>query len=194
MKSRAVRYSFVIAVSLLLALAATIVVAGAGRRSPSSQAPTLPPPPTPGPPLTDAPYEPYEPGGEPVRNRDEAIQRALLIESGMAVREQPLTEEVLAANPDMVIIERYATRQEASDVYGLGTWTEPEVMSEPVWVVRIKGKVCLRMPGALTFEEASDGKVCEEGDGVTYVISQKTGYLLAMGTSARTRSEMLAGD
>ena len=187
MKSRVVRYPFVIAISVLLALAATIVVAGATRWSPPSQNP--PPPPTPGPPPTDVPYKPE--GGEPVRTREEAIQRALLIESGMAVREQPLTEEVLAANPDMVVVERYATRQEASDVYGLGTWIEPEVMSEPVWVVRIKGKVCLRMPGALTFEEASDGKVCEEGDGVTYVISQKTGYLLAMGTSARTRSEML---
>jgi hypothetical protein len=190
MKSQAIRYSLIIAVSLLLTLAAMIVVAGASRWSPPSPIP--PPPPTPGPPPTAAPYKPE--GGEPVRNRDEAIQRALLIESSMAVREQPLTEEVLAANPDMVIVERYATRQEAADVYGFGTWIETEVMSEPVWVVRIKGKVCLRIPGVVTFEEGSDGKVCEEGDGVTYVISQKTGYLLAMSTSAQTRSERLAGD
>ena len=185
MKSKAIRYSFIIAVSVLLALTATIVVVGAGWLSPPSQSP---PPPTPGPPPTDVPYKPE--GGEPVRNRDEAIQRALLIESGSAVREQPLTEEVLAANPDMVIVERYATRQEASDVYGFGTWTEPGVMSEPVWVVRIKSKVCLSMPGGLGIPEGS-GKGCVEGDGVTYVISQQTGYLLAMGSSARTQSEML---
>jgi hypothetical protein len=114
-----------------------------------------------------------------------------LIESGSAVREQPLTEEVLAANPDMVIVERYATRQEASDVYGFGTWTEPGVMSEPVWVVRIKGKACLMtVGGGYGFEEAG----CVESDGVTYVISQKTGYLLAMSTSAQPWSERLAGD
>jgi hypothetical protein len=125
-----------------------------------------------------------------VRTREEAIQRALLIESGMAVREQPLTEEVLAANPDMVIVERYATRQEAADVCGFGTWIEPEVMSEPVWVVRIKGKACLRMPGGIP-DEGSEQQGCDETDGVTYVISQQTGYLLAMGSSARTQSEML---
>ena len=182
MKSKTVRYSFIITVSLLLTLATTIIVAGAGRWSLWSQTP--PPPPTPGPPSTSAPYKPE--GGEPVRNRDEAIQRALLIDSGPAVREQPLTRELLAANPDMVIVERYATRQEASDVYGFGTWVEPGVMSEPVWVVRIKGKACIKTVGGLGF-----GEECEETDGVTYVISQKTGYLLAMGMGAQTRSEML---
>lgn len=185
MKSKAVHYTFVITVSVLLTLATTIIVAGAGRWSPWSQTP--PPPPTPGPPPTAVPYKPE--GGEPVRNRDEAIQRALLIESGMAVREQPLTEEMLAANPDMIIVESYATRQEASGVYGFGTWTDPAVMSEPVWVVRIKGKACLSMPGGIPDEDSEQG--CDETDGVTYVISQKTGYLLAMGTSARTQSEML---
>jgi hypothetical protein len=114
-----------------------------------------------------------------------------LIDSDWAAREQPLTKEMLAANPDMVIVERYATRQEASDVYGLGTWTEPEVMSEPVWVVRIKGKACLMtVGGGYGFEEAG----CVESDGVTYVISQKTGYLLGMSTSAQTRSERLSQD
>ncbi len=175
MKSKAVRYWSIIAVSVLLILATAIIVAGAGLWSPSSSTP--PPPPTPGPPPTPLPYEPK--GGEPVRNRDEAIQRALLMESRGAVREQPLT-------PDMIIVERYATRQEASDVYGFGTWTEPGVMSEPVWVVRIKGKVCLSMPGGLGSRQG-----CEETDGVTYVISQKTGYLLAISSSAETWSETL---
>jgi hypothetical protein len=175
MKSKAVRYWFIIIVSVLLTLATAIIVAGAGHWSPSSQTP--PAPPTPGPPPTSAPYKPE--GGEPVGNRDEAIQRALLIDSRGAVREQPLT-------PDMVIVERYATRQEAADVYGFGTWTEPGVMSEPVWVARIKGKVCLSIAGGL-----GSGKKCVESDGVTYIISQKTGYLLAISGSAETRSEML---
>jgi len=178
MNSKAVRYWSIIAVSALLILATTIIVAGAGLWSPSSSTP--PPPPTPGPPPTPLPYEPK--GGEPVRNRDEAIQRALLIDSDLAVREQPLT-------PDMIIVEGYATRQEAANVYGFGTWTEPGVMSEPVWVVRLKGKVCLRMPGAGA--GLASGKNCIEADGATYVISQKTGYLLNMSSGARTRSEKL---
>ena len=186
MKLKATRHLLIVTVSLLATLTIAVIVVGAGSWKPSS---TPLPPPTPGPPPTSAPYKPE--GGEPVRNRDEAIQRALLIESGSAVREQPLTEEVLAANPDMVIVERYATRQEASDVYGFGTWTEPGVMSEPVWVVRIKGKACLMtVGGGYGFEEAG----CVESDGVTYVISQKTGYLLAMSTSAQPWSERLAGD
>ena len=180
MNWKAVRYWLIITVSVLLTLATTIIVASAGLWGPSSQTP--PPPPTPGPPPTPLPYKPE--GGEPVRNRDEAIQRALLIDSDLAVREQPLT-------PDMIIVERYATWQEAADVYGFGTWTEPGVMSEPVWVVRIKGKVCLRLPGAILKPKERSGKSCVEGDGVTYVISQKTGYLLAISSSAETRSEML---
>lgn len=175
MKSKAVHYWSIIAVSVVLTLATAIIVAGAGVWSPSSSTP--PPPPTPGPPPTPLPYKPE--GGEPVRNREEAIQRALLIDSDLAVREQPLT-------PDMIIVERYATRQEASDVYGGGVFGDPEVASEPVWVVRIKGKVCLRTPGGL-----GSVKGCVEGDGVTYVISQKTGYLLGTNNSARTRSERL---
>jgi hypothetical protein len=177
MKSKLVRYWFIIAVSVLLTLATAIIVAGAGVWSPSSSTP--PPPPTPGPPPTPWPYKPE--GGEPVRNRDEAVQRVLLMESDSAVREQPLA-------PDMIIVEQYATRQEASDVYGFGTWTEPGVMSEPVWVVRIKGKVCLKTPGGVV---EGPRKECEEAEGVTYVISQKTGYLLAISSSAETRSEML---
>jgi hypothetical protein len=88
----------------------------------------------------------------------------------------------------MIIVERYATRQEAADVYGGGGFGDPEVASEPVWVVRIKGKVCLRTPGGLGSVKV---KGCVEGDGITYVISQKTGYLLGTINSARTRSERL---
>lgn len=189
MKSKAMRYSFVIAVSALLALATTIIVTGAGRWSPSSQAPSFPSPPTPGPPPTDIPYEPER--GEPVRNREEAIQRVLLIDSDWAAREQPLTKEVLAANADMIIVEQYATRQEAADEYFGDGFGDPAVASEPVWVVRIKGKACLMtVGGGYGFEEAG----CVETDGVTYVISQKTGYLLGMSASAQTRSERLSQD
>lgn len=188
MKSKSVRYSsVVIAVSLLLALAATTVVACATRWSPPPQSP--PPPPTPGPPPTSAPYKPE--GGEPVRNREEAIQHVLLIDSDWAAREQPLTKEMLAANPDMIIVEQYATRQEAADRYFGDGFGDPAIASEPVWVVRIKGKACLMtVGGGYGFEEAG----CVESDGVTYVISQKTGYLLGMSTSAQTRSERLSQD
>jgi hypothetical protein len=173
MKLKAIHHLLVIGVPLLATLTVVTLVVGAASRKPS---PTPPPPPTPGPAPTSVPYKPE--GGQPVRSREEAIQRALSLDSTCTVREQPLTEEVLAANPDMIIVESYATRQEASDVYFGDVFPDPEIASEPVWVVIIRGKVSVQVLG---FGVPPGGL---EADGVTYVISQKTGRLLALSTGA----------
>jgi hypothetical protein len=91
------------------------------------------------------------------------------------VREQPLTEAFIATHPDMVVVERYATRQEASDVYWGHVFPDPEVASEPVWVVTIKGKVSARTIGGLgTLPDII------ETDGMTYVFSQLDGQVLGI--------------
>ncbi|MDY7041096.1 MAG: hypothetical protein SVX38_09560 [Chloroflexota bacterium] len=173
MKLKAIRPLLIVGVPLLATLTVVTLVVGAasGRLSP-----TPPSPPTPGPAPTSVPYKPE--GGQPVRSREEAIQRALALDSAWTVREQPLTEEVLAANPDVIIVEPYVTRQEAADVYFGDVFPDPEIASEPVWVVVIKGKVSVQVLG---FGVPPGGV---EADGVTYVISQKTGYLLALSTGA----------
>jgi hypothetical protein len=72
----------------------------------------------------------------------------------------------------MVVVEPYATRQEAADTYWGDGFGDPEIASESVWVVAIKGEVSVMMIG--------QGFV--EADGVTYVISQKDGKLLRVVT------------
>ena len=153
---------------------------------PSSEK-AAPSPPTPGPIPTLAPYIPE--GGEPITNEEEAIRQALLIDSDWAIREQPLTEADLAASPDQVIVEFYPTRQEAEAVYLGGGSPVQDIASEPVWVVRIRGDVLVQTVGGLQRGDEEPTR----SDGVTYIISQETGSLLAISGSAQTRSERLNG-
>lgn len=170
-------------VSLLVIVVA--VINNVDAISPSSEK-AVPPPPTPGPPPTLAPYEPV--GGKPIDNEKDAIRQALLIDSDWATRDQPLTEEYLTANPDKIIVEFYSTRQEAEAVYFGGGSPIREIASEPVWVVRIKGNVHVQVVGG---PRRGGGEESEIADGVTYIISQKTGELLGISGSAQTRSERL---
>lgn len=127
------------------------------------------PPPTPGPQPT---LVPDTSTGVPVTSHTEAIRRVVALEKFWAAREQSLTEEQIAAHPDRVVVEYYATRGEASDVYSGGHFGDPEIESEPVWVVIIKGKVHVTIIGIA----GRDGPV--EADGVTYIISARTGKVL----------------
>lgn len=163
------RSALVISASLLAILAAAVVVGAASPWTLEHQRPPLPP--TPGPPPTPV-QDVGTTRGEAVINRDEAIQRALFLDSQGTIRERPLTKETIAANPEMVVVEPYATRQEAADTYWGDGFGDPEIASESVWVVAIKGEVSVMMIG--------QGFV--EADGVTYVISQKDGKLLRVVT------------
>jgi len=177
MKLKTTNYMIIIAVLLL----ATLIIAGGAISGQSS--PVLPLPPTPGPAPTWAP-DAYISEGTPITSRDQAVQRALLLDSAWTAREQPLTEEVITANPNMITVEHYATRQEASNVYRWGDFPEPEVASEPVWVVIIKGKVAVRVlggfPPVFTRDEKAAFTGWEEADGVIYCFSQETGLLLSL--------------
>lgn len=172
MKTKAAGYFPIIGILMLvIILAATAVAVATPPWGWWSGAPTPVPPPTPGPEPTVAPS--LASGGVPVTNRDEAIHRALYYDSLWTIREEPLTEETVAANPDRIVVESYATRQEASDVYWGDEFADPEIASEPIWVVIIKGKVFVRVVGGL-------GTMPEfvEADGVTYGISALDGKLL----------------
>ncbi len=182
MKLKAMRYLFVIAVALLVVSIFTMVVVDADRWSPPSKVPpppptptTFPPPPTETPPTLDLDHL-------IVASREQAIDWALYYDSAWAIRDQPLTKEMLAAQPEMIIVEEYATRREANEVYGMGILNES--VSPPVWIVIIKGKVSVNMPGL-----ASVGGPMES-DGVTYFICKVDGSLIGLSTSiARKRSE-----
>jgi hypothetical protein len=96
----------------------------------------------------------------------------LVLEKFWAAHEQPLTEEQIAAHPDRVAVEYYPARGEAADAYSGGHFTDSKMESEPVWVVIIKGKVHVTIIGIA----GRDGPV--EADGVTYIISARTGKVL----------------
>ncbi len=172
MKMRIVYYLLASTVLVLATLTATMIVGAVSPLNMWSKTP--PPPPTAGPPPTLVPDTTRK--GNPVTTRAEAIQRILFLDSISTVRPQPLSQEMIAANPAMIIVEPYATLQEAADAYWGDHYGDPKIASEPVWVVIIKGKVSVKIIGGL-----APGKESVESDGVNYVISQETGQLLEVG-------------
>lgn len=95
-------------------------------------------------------------GNPVITTRDQAIEQALFCDSYVAIREQLLTKGVIAADPDMVIVEPYASQQEAFAVYEMG-WILDK--GPPVWVVIVKGQASVKLPGlsAATGPKESDG-------------------------------------
>lgn len=170
--------------SLLLVIAA--VINNASAVDPANQK-AAPSPPTRGPEPTLEPYRTM--GGEPIEDEIGAIHQALIIDSDWAFRDQTLTEEYLMANPDKVIVEYYPTRQEAEAIYLGGGSPIEDIASEPVWVVRFKGDTFIRVVGG---GRRGGREESINANGVTYIISQKTGDLLAISGSAQTRSERLS--
>ncbi len=136
---------------------------------------TLPPPPTPGAEPTSIPR--LLESLNPIVDRDAAIDRALLIDSSWTVRDKVLMREDLFKEPDMIVVEWYSTRQEASNKYGFGTYDKIEG-SEPVWVVIIKGLVTV-----------NDFHGTQTVEGVTYIISQNSGDLLSYATGVIQKQE-----
>lgn len=171
MNSKTMRFLLVIVVAVLATLTTAIVAASASSWSLPWEA--APPPPTPTsfpPPPTPTPAK----VGTPViTSRDQAIEQALLCDSYVAIRERPLTKEMIAANPDMIMAEPYASQQEAFDVYRMGGVPDK---GPPVWVVIVKGKVSVRLLGL------SATKDPKESNGVTYFISQVDGALVGIRT------------
>ncbi len=178
-----------ILVLLLLCLLLFFIISLANNQAgavTASSEEVAPLPPTPGSPPTSEPYKPE--GREFVDNADEAIRLALLVDSDWAIREKPLTADMVTAN-DNVTVEYYPSRQEAEAVYLGGGSPLEDVASEPVWVVRIRGDVLVRVVGG----PRRDGTDPEPtpANGVTYIILQQTGELAAVSASAQTRAERL---
>ncbi len=125
--------------------------------------PTAAPPPTPGAPPTSIPSA--APAlAQPLTN-DRALERALDYDTRWAERAQPLSLSALKSAPNSFTVNWYADRNYDGSDYG------PEAERGPVWVINIKGPVVLHLLG-----RGGQGMY----DGVTYVIAQRTGNLLAI--------------
>jgi hypothetical protein len=138
--------------------------------------PVPPPPPTPGPEPKLLPHTVENP--VPITTQDEAIKLALLADSQYPVRNEPVTASLLSSNPNRVIVEQFATRQEASNKYGQAGYPDPQIASEPVWTVTIIGKATVPVAHGL------DGTLrTVEVNRITYIFSQRTGELLGTRTA-----------
>lgn len=167
MKTKIFRYS---SYSIVVIILSSLIVLLTFNISAKMQ--TLSPiPPTPGPQPTLAPY--VVKWDNPIRDRDQAIEKALLYDAKMCHRDQPVTKAD-------IIVESYGTWREASELYGFGGRTDPVAAAEPVWVVAIKGRVAVSV--------LAGPEKMVESDGVTCIISQANGRLLAWSTSALSKS------
>lgn len=116
-----------------------------------------------------------------------ALELALEIDNDWTSREPPLSRAILAAEPGRLVVEHYATRRDAEDIYLGGASGSADSDSGPVWVVRIEGQVLVRVIGGIGRLQAdgSGWSGFEEADGVTYIISQRTGQLLSIISSSQ---------
>jgi predicted anti-sigma-YlaC factor YlaD len=131
--------------------------------APPTPAPTA----TPGPALTATPYEP--PVVMPITDRDVAIQLALQVDRNWVQRDHPITMEMIAADPTIVTVQRFASQAES------GFGTNATIVDGPVWVVTLRGR------GLASIIGIGGGSV--ETDEVTYEFLERTGTLL--GTSVK---------
>lgn len=127
--------------------------------------------PTPAPTATDGPPPTLAPTVlevvRPITDRQVAIQLAIEIDRTTAQRDQPITEAMLAANPDIVTVERFASQAESG--FGVAT----AYIEEPVWVVTFKGKGTFSLVGI-------NQRGPFEGDSVSYELLEKTGTMLGL--------------
>jgi hypothetical protein len=121
------------------------------------------------------PWELASPLDKPLTTKEQAIARALQVDATRAVWDQPWSSATLNTQVGRVTIELFKSRTEESAQAGRNEAFAPELDANagPVWRITIRGNVKLRMLGGLS-ANATDALY----DGVTYIISQRTGELL----------------
>lgn len=162
--------------AMIIVVASFLISTTLGFTSAQDDAAMAPATPSPGPEPTSIPDS--NEGAYPVTTVEDAIDRAIFLDAAWTERDEPLTREILADNPEKIVVEKYETWQQASDLYGLGVITDKERASEPVWVVVIKGDVVVN-----TLHEPV------ESTGITFVFSQNTGFLLSTINSGISKSK-----
>jgi hypothetical protein len=153
-----------------LALSATAAHSVAPNTSVRIPAPSPAPTPAPSPPQTT--WEFTAPLAEPLLTEEQALDRARQIDA--RVWDHPWSIDRPNAEQGRITVEPFNSRTEESAQAGRGEGFPPEVDADAghVWRIAIKGRVKLSLLG-LGANPAGTWY-----DGVTYVISQRTGGLL----------------
>ncbi len=111
---------------------------------------------------------------KPLETPEEALQQLAVHDAHWAEWEEPWSVATLTAAPDRIIIESFASRTEESRAMGFDEGFDPSIEADAgsVWSIIIKGNARLSVIGMV------DGPIAV--DGVHYVISARTGDLLAI--------------
>jgi hypothetical protein len=137
--------------------------------------PTVAPTATPGDPL---PLPTSVPLAQPLTTQEQALDQVLRYDASIAFWSQPWSKDTLTSEPGRITIESYPSRTAESAAHGLKEGFAPEIDADAglVWTISIKGNVRV----ALISPRVGDSSTIY--DGVTYVISQRTGNLLTVRT------------
>ena len=135
--------------------------------------PTPPPTATPGDPLPNLTSIPL---AQPLATKEQALEQAAYYDAAFSTWVQPWSIDTLRLQPDRITIKAYPSRAAESAVGGWNEWFAPEIEADAggVWAVTIKGSVQVVVPSPWI------GASNAMADGVTYVISQRTGNLLTI--------------
>ena len=144
-------------------------------RWPYSTVPRPSPAPTPTPGMPVFGWGPTTvPLAEPLVTEEQALKRVLLIDASIAVWDSPWSLDSRKSEPNRITLEAFPSRTAETGGKG-GFAPELDADAGAVWRITIRGSVCLRL---------MDSRVgpTVKYDGVTYVISQRHGGLLSVGS------------
>jgi hypothetical protein len=175
----------IIGTALGMALAVILVAGGwnaVHSESLQTGIPTPAPTPTPGEPVLEWPT-PSSPLFGPILTAAQALTMARTYDVFWSVWDKPWNEDTLESEPGRITIESFPSRTAESTDAGRNEGFAPEIDAEAgaVWRITIKGGVMVNVISR------QNGARNTQYDGVTYVISQKTGSLLAVITGEPKR-------
>lgn len=135
--------------------------------------PTLAPSATPGEPL---PAGTTPPLAQPLVTQAQALEQALRVDAKLSAWDHPWSKDTLQLEPGRITLKAFPSQTAESADAGRNEWFAPDIDADggAVWRITIKGTVHVDMLGM--WQRPATTKY----DGVTYVISQRTGNLLAV--------------
>lgn len=118
------------------------------------------------------------PLAQPLVTQEQALEQALHYDAILSAWSRPWSKDTLALEPDRITIQLYPNRTAESLASGEHAWFSPDVEADAgaVWAITIKGDVNVAVISP------RQGDPIMIYDGVTYVISQRTGNLLTIRT------------
>lgn len=177
MKTKTLTLAFCFAIFAITVLVFSTQRASAVVALPPTSAPTV----TPGRAVVE--WIPSTPLSVPLITKEQAIQQVVFYDVAWATWVNPWNRDGLILDPNRVLVELFASRTEESKDAGRNEWFAPEIDADAgaVWRVKVKGEARVNTMFGV------DDLNSESVDGITYVISGRTGNLLSKITDALKR-------